>query len=224
LRSPALWAGSFTGWTSFSAVDLRNVKGLDTIKHQGPSTIGIDTIYLSHGEIPEVFLRGAGVPDIFIDYVRSLTGKALEFYSCFISYSDQDQRFAERLYADLQTKGVRTWFFPEDAVWGKTVWGEIDRSIRIYDKLVVICSKHSLQSKPVLREIERGLVREDKEKRDILFPIRIDNFIFKEWDHPRKTDVCEKVVGDFSGWDGSADIYDAAFRKLLKALQARAKA
>jgi hypothetical protein len=30
--------------------------------HNGPSTIGIDTIYNSGGKIPEIFLRGAGVP------------------------------------------------------------------------------------------------------------------------------------------------------------------
>ena len=38
----------------------------------------------------------------------------IEFYSCFISYASRDQEFAERLYADLQSKGVRCWFAPED--------------------------------------------------------------------------------------------------------------
>jgi hypothetical protein len=28
------------------------------------------------------------------------------------------------------------------------VWGEIDTAIRHYDKLVVICSEHSLESPP----------------------------------------------------------------------------
>jgi hypothetical protein len=78
------------------------VKGLATVRHRGPSTIGIDTIYKSHGKIPLAFLRGAGVPDNFIEYMGSLTGKAFEFYSCFISYSTKDQEFADRLYADLQ--------------------------------------------------------------------------------------------------------------------------
>src|SRR5438132_1274032 len=35
--------------TTFGNVDLSVVKGLDTIRHDGPSTIGIDTIYLSQG-------------------------------------------------------------------------------------------------------------------------------------------------------------------------------
>src|SRR5437870_3050368 len=71
------------GLTIFGGNDLSTIKGLDTIEHRGPSIIGIDSIYLSKGGISEVFLRGAGVPDNFIDYIGSLTGKAFEFYSCF---------------------------------------------------------------------------------------------------------------------------------------------
>jgi hypothetical protein len=207
------------GWTVFASVDLCGVKGLDKVHHIGPSTIGIDTIYLSQGEIPEVFLRGAGVPDDFIKYMHSLTGKALQFYSCFISYSDKDKDFVKRLYADLQSKGVRTWYFPEDAKWGERVWGEIDRGIEIYDKIVVVCSQNSLQSGPVLREIERALQREDREHKNILFPITIDDYVFDEWKHERKADVLAKVVGDFRAWRDYSS-YQEAFSKLLKGLQA----
>ena len=45
--------------TVFGNNDLSTVKGLETVRHLGPSTIGIDTIYKSKGNIPEVFLRGA---------------------------------------------------------------------------------------------------------------------------------------------------------------------
>jgi hypothetical protein len=93
--------------TVFGDNDLSTVKGLETVQHLGPSTIGIDTIYKSKGNIPEVFLRGAGVPEDFITYMKSLVGKAIDFYSCFISYSSKDDDFAQRLHADLQQKGVR---------------------------------------------------------------------------------------------------------------------
>lgn len=52
-------------------VDLSLTKGLDYVQHRGPSTIGIDTMLRSKGNIPEGFLRGAGVPDAFIIYARS---------------------------------------------------------------------------------------------------------------------------------------------------------
>jgi hypothetical protein len=48
--------------TIFANVDLSRVQGLETVTHQGPSTVGIDTIQRSNGNIPEVFLRGCGVP------------------------------------------------------------------------------------------------------------------------------------------------------------------
>jgi uncharacterized protein YjbI with pentapeptide repeats len=207
---------------TFDDVDLSEMDGLEQVEHLAPSSVGIDTIYKSKGNIPEVFLRGCGVPENMITFMHSLAGqaKAFEFYSCFISYSSKDTDFAERLHADLQSKGVRVWYFPEDAKWGETVWGEIDRSIKVYDKLIVVLSENSLQSGPVNREIERALIREDKEGKGILFPIRIDDYIFNTWEHERKADVTRKVVGDFSSWDKDAAKYDKAFDKLLKGLQA----
>jgi hypothetical protein len=99
-------------WTVLADVDLSTAKGLKTLRHDGPSTIGVDTIYRSQGKIPEVFLRGCGVPDDLIGYIKSIAG-AIQFYSCFISYSGKDQEFADRLYEGLQNKGVRCWFAPQ---------------------------------------------------------------------------------------------------------------
>ena len=129
----------------------------------------------------------------------------------------EDNDFAQRLYADLQAKNVRCWKFDENAKWGEPVWGEIDTAIRHYDKLVVICSEHSLQSPPVIREIERALQKKDREHRNVLFPIRIDDYLFEEWDHPRKADVVSKVIGDFRGSDNLAT-YTKAFPRFLDAL------
>lgn len=217
--SCAIFDGAGVRFAKFGDIDLSEAKGLETIIHSAPSTIGIDAIYKSKGNIPEVFLRGAGVPENFITYMKSLAGteKAFEFYSCFISYSTKDQDFADRLYADLQSKGVRCWKFDENAKWGEPLWGEIDTAIRHYDKLVVICSEHSLQSPPVVREIERALQKEDSNRKNVLFPVRIDDHLFEVWDHPRKADVVSKVIGDFRGSQNLA-AYSKAFTRFLDAL------
>jgi Pentapeptide repeats (8 copies) len=73
------------GWTTMSNIDLRLIKGLVTIQHEGPSSIATDVFYRSHGEIPDIFLRGCGVPDEMISFVHSIAG-AIQYYSTFISY------------------------------------------------------------------------------------------------------------------------------------------
>lgn len=97
--------------------------------------------------------------------------------------------------------------------------GEIDRAIRIYDKLVVVCSTNGLQSVPVQREIERALQQEERHKRSVLFPVRIDDYLFDTWEHYYKPDVVAKVVGDFCGWDKDNAKYVKAFERLLECLQ-----
>jgi hypothetical protein len=197
------------GHTAFADNDLSQVKGLETARHAGPSSIAIDTIYKSQGNIPEVFLRKAGVPGDFITYMRSLVVQPVQFYTCFISFTEADDAFSERLYNDLQAKGVRCWRWKEDAKWGKTLMRSIDEAVRVYDKLIVICSEQSLKSPAVIREIERALQKEDdlaREGRDaeVLFPIRLDDYIFTGWQHHRKPDVTAKNVGDFRQWEQHA--------------------
>ncbi len=60
------------GSTTFADVDLSEVKGLDTVRHDGPSEIGIHTLYRSQGTISKVFLQKVGVPDGLIDYLEKI--------------------------------------------------------------------------------------------------------------------------------------------------------
>jgi uncharacterized protein YjbI with pentapeptide repeats len=205
--------------TIFADTNLSTVKGLTTINHQGRSIIDISTLYQSRDQIPEVFLRGCGLPDDFIIYVRSLTAQAIQFYSCFISYSSKDQSFAERLYADLQNKGVRCWFAPEDLKIGDKIRDRIDESIRLRDKLLLILSENSIASDWVEHEVESALEEEKQRGRTILFPIRLDDAVMdsnKAWASLiRRT----RHVGDFTRWKDH-DSYQKAFDRLLRDLKA----
>jgi hypothetical protein len=212
---------TYLGSTIFGSVDLSTVKGLETIHHRGPSIIGIDTIYLSQGKIPEAFLKGAGVPDSFIDYMRSLVGKPIEYYSCFISYSSKDDAFARRLHADLQSHNVPCWFAPEDLKWGERIRTGIDEAIRLHDKLLLILSKSSVASGWVEREVKTALAKERKEKRTVLFPVRVDRAVFEspfDW----ATEIRhERNIGDFTHWKNHDD-YQKAFTRLLRDLKSEA--
>ncbi len=215
------------GGTVFTNLDLSVAKGLDTAVHHYRSEISISTLINSHGQIPESFLRGCGVPDTFITYMASLTGKAFEYYSCFISYSAKDQAFAERLYNDLQGKGVRCWFAPEDMEGGKKVYDQIDQAIRVHDKLLLVLSEHSIGSQWVMTEIRRTRKAELRDKRQKLFPIRLVGMdTLKEWEcfdadtgKDLAVEVREYHIPDFSNWENHA-AYQPAFDRLLRDLKA----
>jgi hypothetical protein len=197
--------------TTFSDVDLSNVQGLDTICHSGPSTLGIDTLYRSKGNIPEVFLHGCGVP-------RSLVANPIEFYSAFISYSGRDQAFAERLHADLRAKDLRVWFAPEDLKIGDRFQERIEDSIRLYDKVIIILSKASVASRWVEREVNAAREREDRENRTVLFPIRLDETVM-DTNTPWAADIRRaRHIGDFTGWK-EHDMYTNALERLLRDLR-----
>ena len=59
--------------TILGNVDLSEAKGLETVVHAGPSTIGIDSIFRSKGKIPEVFLREGGCSGR-IHHLHEVTG------------------------------------------------------------------------------------------------------------------------------------------------------
>jgi uncharacterized protein YjbI with pentapeptide repeats len=222
----ANFTGALVGSTIFGDNDLSDVKGLETVRHDGPSTIGIDTIYRSHGKIPLAFLRGAGVPDNFIEYMGSLTGKALEFYSCFISYSTKDQEFADRLYADLQNNGVRCWFAPHDMQAGKKIHEQIDEAIRRYERLLLILSPNSMNSEWVKTEIRKARKRERTEKKRVLFPVRLVSFeAIRDWElfyadegKDLAVEIREYYIPDFSDWKNH-DSYAKGFQNLLRDLK-----
>jgi len=213
--------------TLFADLDLWDAKGLVTVLHSASSTIGIDTIYKSAGHIPATFLRGCGVPDQLIEFIDKIKKRPIEYYSCFISYSTKDQTFADRLYADLQAKGVRCWFAPHDIMGGRKIHEQIDEAIRVHDKLLLILSEQSMASDWVGTEIANAREREAREKKQLLFPITIAPFEdVKKWklfDADRGKDSAREIreyfIPDFSRWK-EHDSYQAALEGLVKGLKA----
>jgi hypothetical protein len=203
---------------TFGDTNLTAVRGLESCNHRGPSILDHRTLIRS-GPLPLAFLRGCGLPDALIDYLPSLLNEPVQFYSCFISYASKDQIFAERLYADLQNKGVRCWFAPKDLPIGAKILVSIDESIRLYDKLLLVLSKSSVKSQWVEGEVATALARERQQGSTVLFPVRIDNTVMTlETGWPaliRNT----RNIGDFRRWK-THDVYQQAFAQLLRDLKA----
>jgi len=209
--------------------DLRGVQGLENITHYGPSHIGVDTIYRSEGDIPESFLRGCGMPDEFITFIPSIIGaqQAIQFYSCFISYSTKDEEFARRLYSRMRDEGLRVWFAPEEMKGGQKTIEQLERAIQVHDRLLIVLSEQSMQSEWVMTEIRKARKAEIKENRRKLFPIRLVDFdAIRKWkcfDADMGKDLAVEVreyhIPDFSKWK-EHDPFEKAFDRLLRNLKA----
>jgi hypothetical protein len=202
------------------------VQGLESVRHEYPSTLDVDTLFRSR--ITESFLRGCGVPDILITYLPDIIGAidAIQFYSYFISYSTKDKEFARRLHSRMRDEKLRVWFAPEDIKGGEKLHEQLEQAIQLHDRLLVVISEHSIQSEWVMTEIHNARKAEVKEKRRKLFPIRLVDFeMLKEWEcfdadtgKDLAVEVREYFIPDFSNWKDH-DVFEASFNRLLRDLK-----
>jgi hypothetical protein len=156
-------------------------------------------------------LRGVGIPDEWIDDYRARMMYLIQYHSLFISYSSNNDILAHR----LQASGVRCWFAPEDMKIGDKIRPRIDEAIHQQDKLLLLLSEHSIASTWVESEVEAALEKEDQQKREILFPVRVDEVVMqtpKAWAATlRRT----RHIGDFTAWANPAS-YQVAFERLRR--------
>lgn len=216
------------GWTKFVDIDLSDAQNLESILHQGPSNIDLDTIY----DLQEIsldgenFLKGCGVPHELLAYIKSMNQNPIEFCSCFISYSHQDEDFAQRLHERMTAAKIRVWYAPEDMKGGEKLHEQIDHAIQIHEKLLLVLSEHSLKSEWVMTEIRKARKTELKTKVRKLFPIRlVDYELIRDWScfdsdtgKDLAIEVREYFIPDFRDWLDESS-FELAFTKLLQDLQ-----
>lgn len=222
------------GRCQLANVDLIHSLNIDQIIHTGPSSLGIDTLKLSQGKLPALFLRGCGLedwevelaglyaPDLSPKQVTDITYKVVErrgpnliqFYSCFISYSNKDKEFVDKFYGDLQARGVRCWYAPRDMKIGDRIRSRIDESILLHDKVLLVLSKASVTSQWIEQEVATALRKEREQGCDVLFPIQLDNStedVRGDWPAFIKN---TRHIGDFNRWK-EHDEYQKALNRLL---------
>jgi hypothetical protein len=212
------------GYTTLADSNLSGAKGLDICVHRGPSFIDFQTLARS-GPLPIPFLRGCGLPDVFIEYLPSLLNSGIEFYSCFISYSHADKAFARRLHDALQGHGIRCWLDEKQLRGGDDILDHVDRGIRLWDKVLLCCSKNSLTSGWVEAEIDKALEKEQtlrkqrQEKVLALIPLDLDGYLFGGWESGRASVVRQRLAVDFQGWDESHAKCEEQIEKVILALR-----
>lgn len=202
---------------SWENIDLSSAKELETIIHDGPSSIGIDTLEKSKGKIPEQFLRGCGIGSEFISYIPSLFAKSeASYYSCFISYTQSDYQFAHKLASSLQDYGIRVWLDKYDLLPGNDIKTQVESGIQDSDKMIVILSKESLKSEWVQLEIDKALSIEKRTGKKVLFPITIDDAIFESTPESMKK-LGEYFILKADDWTNKT-AYKSILSRLAKSL------
>ncbi|MEM9670654.1 MAG: toll/interleukin-1 receptor domain-containing protein [Pseudomonadota bacterium] len=203
--------------TVFGNIDLTEVSGLENIQHRTACVVDHHTLQRSK-DVPISFWRGCGLPDALIDYMPSLSGDAIQFYSCFISYSSKDQEFADRLHADLQNAGVRCWFAPHDLPIGAKTWDGTDQAIRTRDKVLLILSEGAIASDWVEDEVTTAFAEERRRDELVLFPVRLDNSVMETREAWAGKLRDNRNIGDFTSWKDH-DAYKRSFNRVLRDLK-----
>src|SRR5262249_1228627 len=117
----------------------------------------------------KTFLQRTGMPEVFIEYMvecaESLNGSIIRkmLQSTFISYGSPDEEFARKLYEALHRNGVTTFFFAEHAVPGDKLHRMMRKGVNEYDRVILVCSRASLDRKAVLNEIAETQAREARD-------------------------------------------------------------
>ena len=198
--------------TIFADCDLGRADNLDEALHRGPSTVGIDTILRSAGNIPSEFLRGVGVPDAFIAYEQAPPGVIRRRYGCYISYAHAERELAIELQSALRSHGAECWRFPAAPTGAGYLEEELDRGVRFYDQLVALCSEESLASESIRNEISLAAQKQRETERWVLFLVAVDDAIYRRQDRPTRLLRQHRVLDLRER--GDPDAYKAALAQL----------
>lgn len=209
---------AYLGYTNFAHVDLRSVKGLETAHHLAASEISLSTLIRSQGQLPDQFLRTAGVPVELIEYIHTLAANPLHYSSCVICYVSEDEQLAQQLSEDLQASDVHCWFAPHEQYPNDLFYRRIYEAMYTYDNLLVLLSSSSVWNERTAFQMEQALEQEEQQQRQILYPLRIDEAALQSPSWWATTLRNSHHLYDFTHWK-QPDEYRQAFKRVLADLK-----
>jgi hypothetical protein len=126
----------------------------------------------------------------------------------------------------IDWKGIAVWCDDHQILPGDDIYEQVDRGIRMWDKVLLFCSQHSLSSWWVNNEVATAFSKEQKLMKDrrkkvlSLIPLNLDGYMFSgEWKSGISQQVKERLAADFTGWELDNDKFEEQFERVVKALQ-----
>lgn len=95
--------------------------------------------------------------------------------SLFLSHSHADKKFARKLTADLEQRGVRVWMDEAEMMVGDSLIEKISKAIDDMDYVGVILSKSSVKSQWVRKEVAIAMTQEIMGKRVKVLPLLLED-------------------------------------------------
>ena len=225
------------GFTTFVNCDFAGARNLHLARHGNRSSIGVDTLQKSLGQIPDRFLQGCGLSGWEVKcaklYNPNIKGTDVEnilyevsdhridgplfLSSTFISYSWSDAKVVDNLYERLREVGIPVYLDRRNMVAGD-IERQVFNAIRLNDVVLLVLSKDSIESDWVEAELEAARKKEREEQRDVLCPVAVDD----SWKKKVEENVLwrqlkKKLVLDFS--PSNSEAFDAEFQKLVRGIK-----
>lgn len=217
------------GHTSIGQTTLAGVLGLERATHSGLTSIDVVTLERSADDLRQhpskytkvmEFFRRSGVPRHLIDHYKGRLDSYRKWYTCFISYSHEDEKFVSYLWDYLQGRGVSCAYDEKDLSVGEDILDKVGEEIIGHDRMLLVCSASSLKSQWVQKEVHIALQKEGRTHESVLIPIDLDGYALSTKLADDLASVLKsRVVASFVGWEANPSAFKNEFKKILASLR-----